>query len=90
MILKSHFGAVPSLCKETMRRKQAGEKREKHKQTGVYYPIQSHMQLREALKSGRETLWNHKPRSQAIIFEFMMELEDVGGDGQERPFRRDL
>ena len=67
-----------------------GKKRDKHKQTGVYYPIQSHMQLREALESGRETLWNHKPRSQAIIFEFMMELEDVGGDGQERPFRRDL
>ena len=42
------------------------------------------------LQSSREPLRNNESRSQAIILEFMMKLEDVGGDGQERPFRRDF
>ena len=42
------------------------------------------------LQSCREILWNYKSRSQATIFELKMELEDVGGDDQKRPFRRDL
>ena len=42
------------------------------------------------LQPDRESLRNHKPRSQATIFQFKMELEDVGSDGQKRPFRRDL
>ncbi len=42
------------------------------------------------LQSRRETLRDHKLCSQATIFQFIMELEDVGRDGQERPFRGDL
>ena len=44
----------------------------------------------KCLQGSGETLWNHEVRSQAVIFELMMELEDVGRNAQKRPFRADF
>ena len=48
---------------------------------------QQYSNQRITLQTHRETLGNYEPRSQAAFFQFMMELEEIGGDSQKRPFR---
>ena len=44
----------------------------------------------KCLQGSRETLRDHEVRPQAVVFELMMQLEDVYRDAQKRPLRADF
>ena len=49
-----------------------------------------HVQFADCLKSRRKPFRNYETCSQAASLDFMMQLENVVGQAQERPFHFDL
>ncbi len=67
---------------------QENERKQAAKEVTINRPVEKtdpkpYSNVRLKLQPDRKALGNHKPRSQMTIFEFKMELEDVGSDGEK-------